>query len=90
MEVEILGKFTRVNCPAGQEAALQAAADELNQRLNLMTERTKVHNVEQLLTIAALNACYEVQNLQQQANNNTQVAERLEILCQAIDKALTK
>ena len=34
MEVEILGKLTRVNCPPGQKEALHAAANELNRRSN--------------------------------------------------------
>ncbi|WP_086983030.1 cell division protein ZapA [Vibrio aphrogenes] len=90
MEVEILGKLTRVNCPPGQEDALHAAANELNRRLNQMTERTKVHNIEQLLIIAALNACYEVQDLESKLGDNQKVTQRLEMLSQRLDKALTK
>ncbi|WP_407701686.1 MULTISPECIES: cell division protein ZapA [Vibrio] len=88
MEVEILGKLTRVNCPSGQEKSLQAAADELNQRLNKMTERTKVSNIEQLLIIAALNACYELNELQQQVHNSAQINERLEHLTLTLEQAL--
>lgn len=90
MEVEILGKLTRVNCPPGQEDALNAAANELNRRLNQMTERTKVHNIEQLLIIAALNACYEVQELKNEIDDSKQMAQRIEQLSQALDQALTK
>ncbi|MGV3001268.1 cell division protein ZapA [Vibrio sp.] len=90
MEVEILGKLTRVNCPPGQEEALHAAANELNRRLNQMTERTKVHNIEQLLIIAALNACYEVQELKNELSDSQQMAQRIEQLSKALDKALAK
>ncbi|GLT14960.1 cell division protein ZapA [Vibrio algivorus] len=90
MEVEILGKLTRVNCPPGQEEALHAAANELNRRLNQMTERTKVHNIEQLLIIAALNACYEVQELKDELSDSQQMSQRIEQLSQALDKALAK
>ena len=90
MEVEILGKLTRVNCPPGQEAALNAAAHELNRRLNQMTERTKVHNIEQLLIIAALNACYEVQELKNELDDSQKMAQRIEQLSQSLDKALSK
>ncbi|MCF7353920.1 MULTISPECIES: cell division protein ZapA [Vibrio] len=90
MEVEILGKLTRVNCPPGQEEALHAAANELNRRLNQMTERTKVHNIEQLLIIAALNACYEVQELKDELSDSQQMAQRIEQLSKALDKALAK
>ena len=42
VDVEILGKLTRVNCPPGQEESLIAAAADLDNRL---TER-----MEQLTT----------------------------------------
>ncbi|HBV77287.1 MULTISPECIES: cell division protein ZapA [Vibrio] len=90
MEVEILGKLTRVNCPPGQEEALHAAASELNQRLKQMTERTKVHNIEQLLTIAALNACYEVKALQKEMSDNEHLTQRIAHLNEALDKALDR
>ncbi|WP_105900860.1 cell division protein ZapA [Vibrio gangliei] len=90
MEVEILGKLTRVNCPPGQEEALHAAANELNRRLNQMTERTKVHNIEQLLIIAALNACYEVQELKNEQSENQAMTQRIEQLSQQLDQALAK
>ncbi len=38
VEVEILGKLTRVNCPVGQEASLRQAAKDLDERLKEMTE----------------------------------------------------
>jgi cell division protein ZapA len=60
VEVEILGKLTRVACPPGQEQALINAAKELDRRLKSMSEKTQVLNAEKLLTIAALNACYEL------------------------------
>ncbi len=40
VDVEILGKTTRVNCPSGQEASLIRAAQDLDQRLKDMAERT--------------------------------------------------
>ena len=35
VEVEILGKLTRVNCPAGQEESLIRAAQDLNSRIEV-------------------------------------------------------
>lgn len=66
VDIEILGKVTRVNCPAGQEASLLQAAQDLDNRLKEMAERTKVTNEVKLLTIAALNICYELQTKQQE------------------------
>lgn len=89
VEVEILGKLTRVNCPVGQEASLRQAAKDLDERLKEMTERTKVSNTEKLLTIAALNVCYELQQTRQ-AENSTQeqIEKRIEQLTASLDDAL--
>ncbi|GLO59891.1 cell division protein ZapA [Vibrio sp. MACH09] len=89
VEVEILGKLTRVNCPVGQEASLRQAAKDLDERLKEMTERTKVSNTEKLLTIAALNVCYELQQIKE-AENSTQeqIEKRIEQLTASLDDAL--
>ncbi len=89
VEVEILGKLTRVNCPPGQEESLRKAADDLNTRLNEMAERTKVNNIEKLLTIAALNVTYELQVSMQEAHGQTAaITERMELLSESLDSAL--
>ncbi|GIA51333.1 hypothetical protein VCSRO132_0427 [Vibrio cholerae] len=78
VDIEILGKVTRVNCPAGQEASLLQAAQDLDNRLKEMAERTKVTNEVKLLTIAALNICYELQTKQQEnAGTQSQLSERM-------------
>ena len=45
----------------GAKEALHAAA-WIKRRLKQMTERTKVHNIEQLLIIASLNAVMKFKN----------------------------
>lgn len=90
MEVEILGKLTRVNCPEGQEAALQAAANELNQRLTLLTERSKINNAEQLLTFAALNACYEIQELKENQHEQESTATDAQLKLDAAELKLAE
>ncbi|MGB1319829.1 MAG: cell division protein ZapA [Vibrio gallaecicus] len=91
VDVEILGKLTRVNCPAGQEESLIEAAADLDNRLKEMAERTKVTNEVKLLTIAALNICYELQTKQ---NDNSQkqnaLTERMELLTTSLEDALSK
>ena len=49
-----------MNCPPDQRDALNQAADDLNQRLQDLKERTRVTNTEQLVFIAALNISYEL------------------------------
>lgn len=89
VEIEILGKLTRVNCPPGQEESLRQAALDLDNRLKEMNERTKVSNTEKLLTIAALNVCYELQQIKsEKSNNQDQISKRIEQLSASLDEAL--
>ena len=60
VDIQIFGRSLRVNCPPDQRDALNQAADDLNQRLQDLKERTRVTNTEQLVFIAALNISYEL------------------------------
>ncbi|MDW6002937.1 cell division protein ZapA [Vibrio mangrovi] len=91
VDVEILGKVTRVNCPAGQEDSLVQAAKELDDRLKEMAERTKVTNEVKLLTIAALNICYELQNqIKENKQTTDHLATRMEQLSASLDSVIRK
>lgn len=90
VDVEILGKITRVNCPPGQEESLIGAAKDLDQRLKDMAERTKVTNEVKLLTIAALNICYELHEAKQQQSDKAKMQERMEKLTASLEEALSK
>jgi len=91
VDVEILGKVTRVNCPTGQEDSLTNAAQDLDRRLKEMADRTKVTNEVKLLTIAALNICYELQTYKQRSNGQQQeISERMEKLTVSLEEALSK
>ncbi|MGC9421260.1 MULTISPECIES: cell division protein ZapA [Vibrio] len=91
VEVEILGKITRVNCPKGQESSLVRAAQDLDQRLKDMAERTKVTNEVKLLTIAALNICYELQTERQKQDDlHSQLNRRVDELANSLQAALNK
>ncbi|EPE37310.1 cell division protein ZapA [Candidatus Photodesmus katoptron] len=83
VNVEILGKLTRVSCPSGQEDSLIEAAKDLDNRLKEMIKRTKVTNEVQLLTFAALNVCYELQE-------NNKIKERIKLLAKSLENALCK
>jgi cell division protein ZapA len=89
IEVEILGKITRVNCPTGQEQSLIKAAKDLDERLKVMADRTKVNNELKLLTIAALNICYELQSYKSEnETNQLQLSQRIEELTISLDKVI--
>ncbi len=91
VEIQILGKVMRVNCPPGQDQALIDAANDFNHRLHELSDRTKVTNIERLLTIAALNVCHELnEEKQNNADKNTQVQQRVLFLQEMLDEALLK
>ncbi|MDD1791853.1 cell division protein ZapA [Enterovibrio makurazakiensis] len=91
VEIQILGKTMRVNCPAGQEEALVEAANDFDQRLHELSGRTKVTNTEQLLTIAALNVCYELlAEKQKSVDEKNDMEQRITLLQQTIEEALLK
>ncbi len=60
VEIQIMGKMLKVNCPVGQEDALREAATDFDSRLQALSQRTKVTNTEHLLIFAALNICHEL------------------------------
>ena len=84
LEIKILGKQTLVHCPQGQEEALLAAANQLNNHLQNMVEKTKINDKEQLLITAALNAIYEkqaaVQALAEHEANASELYQQIEKL----------
>lgn len=85
VEIEILGKKTKVNCPLGQQQALIQAAKDLNYRLTEMAGRTNVNNSETLLTIAALNVCYELQELKKQQLDNQHLQNQYDALTKRME-----
>lgn len=60
VDLQIFGRSMRVNCPPEQQEALLLAADELEQRLQDLKNRSGVTNTEQLVFIVALNVCHEL------------------------------
>ncbi|SIO03594.1 cell division protein ZapA [Salinivibrio sp. ES.052] len=89
VEIKILDRLVRVNCPPGQEQALKDAASEFDQRLHRLAERTKVTNTEQLIAIAALNVCHELNDAKEalEAVEN-QVEQRSTLMMSQLDNAI--
>ncbi|MGF1763126.1 cell division protein ZapA [Aliivibrio kagoshimensis] len=89
VQVQILGRAIKVNCPAGQESALKAAAVDFDQRLQLLSDKTQVSNPEQLLTITALNVCYELHMAKSESDVlSTELQDRMQQLNMALEQAL--
>ncbi len=89
VEIRILGRLMRVNCPTGQESALIEAAADFDKRLHELSERTNVTNPEQLLTIAALNQLYEFKAEKQKLlDGRLELEYRLSELDKTVENAL--
>lgn len=84
--IDLLGRVLKVSCPTGQESALQSSAAELNTRLEDLSKRSKLNNLEQLLIFTALNLCNELHQKEEQKQD--ELALRLQFLSQTLDKAL--
>ena len=89
VEIQVLGRFLKVNCPVGQEDALREAAADFDQRLKDLSERTNVTNTEQLLMFAGLNVCNEMHTERREHNGSaSNLSNRINLLAETLDKAL--
>ena len=89
VDLQIFGRSLRVNCPPEQRDALNQAAEDLNQRLQDLKERTRVTNTEQLVFIAALNISYELTQEKAKTRDYAAIMEqRIKMLQQTIEQAL--
>jgi len=89
VDIQIFGRSLRVNCPPEQQEALNMAAEDLNQRLQVLKVRTRVTNTEQLVFIAALNVCHELaQERLKTRDYASNMEQRIRMLQQTIEQAL--
>lgn len=89
VDIQIFGRSLRVNCPPEQREALNNAAQELEQRLQELKVRTRVTNTEQLVFIAALNVCYELEQEKEKTSDYAaSMEQRIRLLQQSIEQAL--
>ncbi|WP_419812246.1 cell division protein ZapA [Bacterioplanoides sp.] len=91
LELNILERDYRVNCPDGAEAELRHAARYLNEKMaeikTASSNAGKVLGTDRIAVIAALNITHDLLQLQQQQGNSS---ERLNKIHQMIDDALDK
>ncbi|HAD49282.1 MAG: cell division protein ZapA [Idiomarina sp.] len=91
MDITLLDRNYKVNCPAGQESALQQAADALDERLRDTKERTSLTNVEQIAVMTALNLCHEwIQDQNDQAARTAKLEEKIQLLQATIEQAMSE
>ncbi|SHI22850.1 cell division protein ZapA [Ferrimonas marina] len=90
-DIFVLGKSFTVTCPPEQVAQLNRVAEELNQRLEQLRQRTGLGSLEQLAVMAALNLINEsMQSEQNQAEQERQMQQRINLLQNTIEQALSE
>lgn len=91
LELNILDRDYRVNCPDGAEAQLKDSARYLNEKMveikNASSTAGKVLGTDRIAVIAALNLAHELLEMQQQQGSQN---DRLNKIHQMIDEALDK
>lgn len=89
VDIQILGRTLRVNCPKEQQDALKSSAAELEQRLKDLKNRTGVTNTEQLIFIVALNICHELAQEKIKTQDYTDnMEQKIRVLQHTIEQAL--
>ena len=89
LDIRLMERNYKVNCPAGQEIALQQAADRLNTKLETIRGMTKFSNPEQIAVMAALNLCHEfAQQEKQQQQRIADLEEKLQLLQATLEQAM--
>lgn len=91
VDINLLDRNYRVNCPEGQESELQQAADSLDERLRDTKERTRLTNVEQIAVMTALNLCHEwIKDQNEQATRTAKLEEKIQLLQATIEQAMSE
>jgi cell division protein ZapA (FtsZ GTPase activity inhibitor) len=67
LTISVLGRVLKVSCPQGEEQRLQAAIDELEQRVASTKFKPGVHMNEDVLLMIALNLCNELVEVKKKA-----------------------
>lgn|SRR5690554_257768 len=91
MDIRLMERNYKVNCPAGQEVALQQAADRLNSKLETIRTATKLSNPEQIAVMAALNFCHEfAQQEKVQQQRIADLEEKLKLLQETLEQVMAE
>lgn len=87
VEVTVLGQVLRLGCPTEQHDFLRLAAQELDDRVVRMKDRTGILSMERLLSIVALNLSFELMQAQQKHKNvENIIAERIQQLDSSLER----
>lgn len=90
IDIQIFGRTLKISCPTQETDALNKAVADLTKRLQDLKIKTKVTNPEQLIFIAALNICYELnQEKLKTVQYITQIKQHILTLKKNINTMLT-
>ncbi|RZQ55382.1 cell division protein ZapA [Pseudidiomarina tainanensis] len=91
MDIRLMERHYKVNCPPGQEVALQQAADRLNNKLETIRTNTKLSNPEQIAVMAGLNLCHEfAQDEKRQQQRIADLEEKLKLLQETLEQVMAE
>ncbi len=91
MDIKLMDRHYKVNCPEGQEVALQQAADKLNDKLEHIRQATKLSHPEQIAVMAALNLSHESSKLEHEQHQRIQeLEEKIKLLQETLEQVTSE
>jgi len=89
LDISILGQQYKMGCPDGEEGSLERSATQFNDKLKNMKLSAPGRRNEQLIVMAALNYCHEL-NVERNKNEKytQELNQRIELLQESIEEAL--
>jgi cell division protein ZapA len=89
LDISILGQQYKMGCPDGEEENLERSVLQFNEKLKNMKQAAPGRRNEQLIVMAALNYCHElnVEKLKN-AQYTKELNDRIQLLQETIEQAL--
>ena len=88
INISILDKEYKIACPSGEQSALLASAEYLDNKMREVRDGGSIIGSERIAVIAALNIAHELLNSSQQDNLNEDFQPRLKSLEHKVTEAL--
>lgn len=89
LEVFILDKSYRINCPENEQESLRASGQYLDNKMREIRGSGKIIGLERIAVIAALNITHELLSATKNADSNDDTQAELAKLINKIDKTLS-
>ena len=91
IDISILGQQYKITCPEGEELALHKSVEQFNDKLKSIKSGSRTLRNEQLIVLAALNFCHEL-NIEKAKNkeHTDGLNKRIQTIQNSIENALLK